>query len=431
MALEFFCSYTRSNNDAYLQRFIEDLCDRVREKRGLPKEARPGFFDQQDIERGAAWDPTIVAALRVARIFVALASPGYFNSEYCAKEFAIFASRAPGTFATGALPPVIKPVVWIPIATENMPMPFGALQFTTGDPQSIVNVKGLKYVVRQRPKYAAEYEDFVESLADDIVAATPHVLPPLATVPRLDQVAPAWTVPAPGTIASAPGIVSSSPTRVRFVYVAAHPQLLPQGRDPQPYQQVGASDWKPFWPDSRRIHQVLQHVVSSDELAFSSEELPFSPNLMNDVRQAWAQRDVVVIVVDPWSVYWDAQQPTVGYHNWLVQLDQTNAVHWCVLIPWNEQDQLMNHPQARVAIEQTIATTFYYKGGHAPGYVKNALYYRDGIRSFDELKGSVIEVLTRLKEEIKRVAEISRPIPDGPSKAVVTGVGTTGAPSQP
>jgi hypothetical protein len=71
----------------------------------------------------------------------------------------------------------------------------------------------------------------------------------------------------------------------------------------------------------------------------------------------------------------------------------------------------------RDAITATVRSTFDRHANLAP----NPMFYRDGIRSVDELRRSLGDVLTRLKEEIKKRAPVSMPIPAGPAKSVVTG----------
>jgi hypothetical protein len=89
MRYDFFFSYTRANNDAYLKRFFEDLSTEVRERRGLPQSSGVGFFDQKEIELGADWDREIVEGLQQSSVLVAVASRAYFKSSYCGKEWSL------------------------------------------------------------------------------------------------------------------------------------------------------------------------------------------------------------------------------------------------------------------------------------------------------------------------------------------------------
>jgi len=90
MPFEFFVSYSRANNDAYLKRFMSDLAEAVSTVRGVPLSTAVGYFDQREILLGEDWDADIVAGLQTSKVLLSLYSPAYFKSEYCAKEHALF-----------------------------------------------------------------------------------------------------------------------------------------------------------------------------------------------------------------------------------------------------------------------------------------------------------------------------------------------------
>src|SRR6185295_2004729 len=158
MSYEFFLSYTRANNDDYLRQFFKDLSEEICERLGYPKGTEVGFFDQDGgIELGDEWDPTIVAALLSSKVLVAVYSPAYFNSRYCGKEWNLFhrrclkylnARQAAGD-AESRLPPVIKPVLWLPPVAKGKgrlevpPLPdtvdaaVAAVQYTYGNPHGV------------------------------------------------------------------------------------------------------------------------------------------------------------------------------------------------------------------------------------------------------------------------------------------------------
>ena len=186
---EFLINYARDNNDPYLRQFVEDLRERVRDLRGLAKTDEVGFFDQQNIELGANWDRTIAGALRTVNSLVSIASPAFFKSDYCARERALFKRR----FAAGSEPPLIKPVIWVPFNATHLPATFQASQFTSGDPDAVQNIKGVKAMLLQVQNYKVEYAAFVSDFGDELVAAADrHPLPPLTNAPALRAVPPEW-----------------------------------------------------------------------------------------------------------------------------------------------------------------------------------------------------------------------------------------------
>jgi FxsC-like protein len=422
MARDFFFSYTRGNNDPYLKKFFDDLAEEVRTLRGLPAGAEVGFFDQHDLELGEDWDAGIVDALQSAKVLVAIASPGYWKSEYCGKEWALFRARLmQAAAATGKAPPLLKPIVWVPFKIDELPAAVTSGQLTFGDPQAIHNERGMRYLLKQIQEQRAAYNDVVDALAREIVeAADRHPLAPLAAVPKLAKVAPAFGGRLPAAPPNAAGVppnpTPSGPKHVAFIYVAAHPQSFGAARRAEPYVEAGGPDWKPFYPVSTtRVHRFVQSVVAGDDLDFTSESLPFGANLIARIDEAWRQRQIVVLVVDPWSVHWDAQRALPEYQALLHELDGRLDYHWCVLVPWNEHDA--DAMAERDAITATVRSTFDRHANLAP----NPMFYREGIRSADELRRSLGDVLTRLKEEIKKRAPVSMPIPAGPPKSVVTG----------
>ena len=415
MAYEFFLSYARANNDPFLKTFFDELSQAIRDRRGLARTADVGFFDQRDLELGELWDDTLVEALQTSHVFLAVTSPGYFKSEYCGKEWGLFRQRLIHAAGGGPrLAPLLKPVIWIPIKDliSRLPPAVADGQLVLGDPHGIQNERGFKHLLKNRQAHDVLVNTLIEGLADEIVAAADgHPMPRLPNVPRLRDVKSAFATETPVGAPPPPVASPTGPKHVRFVYVAASPNMFGNARDPDPYIENGGADWKPFYPqDPRRVHRLVQNFVSNDELDFTSEELPFSPNLLAQIDDAWRKRQIVVLIVDGWTVQWDANARAV-----LQQLDARLDYHWCVFVPSNEGDR--GSVDARVAIDAAISQTFDRHVNLAP----NPLFFRANIASADDLRRNLQDVLTKLKEEIKKRAPVSRPIPAGPSRAVVTG----------
>lgn len=407
MAYECFINYTRANNDPYLKRFVRDLDEYLRGRRGLASETPACFFDQQNIELGADWDHTIASALAEARSVVTIASPALFKSEYCGRERELFRRRFP---PGGNAPPLIKPIIWIPFSDIELPPTFAADQFTFGDPAAVYNTKGMKYILKRHLHYRDPYHELIADLGEALIkAAAEHPLPPLVPVPALADVPSEWG-PGSGRVVQA---TITGPKHVRFIYLAFDPNSIGGARSVEPYRDEGGVDWKPYYPDPTPIHLFAQQVVTAGDLAFTSDAVPFAGNLLDEITRAWSARQIVVIVLDPWSLSWDLQTLRRGYQALLNTLDRQNAFHWCVLLPWNDQDPYL--AENRLTIEGVIAQTFPFHGG----LTKNPMFYRDGIRSFAELKTALTEVLARLREEIRRQAEVTMPLPIGPSKVVM------------
>ncbi|WP_157269923.1 toll/interleukin-1 receptor domain-containing protein [Azohydromonas aeria] len=425
MAYEFFFSYARANDDAYLKQFFNDLSEDIRQKRGLPRGAEVGFLDQAGLDLGTEWDPAIVAALQDSNVLLAVASPAYFKSDYCGKEWALFRRRCEAAAGPGGqLPPLLKSIVWIKYPIEPLPHEVRSTQLLFADPQALHNEKGFRYLLRQLAVQQTLYNDLIDQLGTEIIeAGDTHRIPPLppAQVPALAQVRSAFEAAAAEVAPARPGggITgggASGPRHVHFIFVAANPQDFGPAFAADAYLEAGAGDWKPFFPDDvRPINPLLAQVAARDDLLFSSTEVPFGPDLIERVDAAWKQRQIVVIVIDPWSVHWDAQRHQPSYQALLRQLDARLDYHWCVLVPWNERSEPLSTQR-----DQVVATVLHTFDRHAT-LAPNPMFYRDGIRSAQELQSAVAEVLTRLKEEIKKRAPVERPVPAGPARLVVSG----------
>ena len=429
MSYEFFFSYSRANNDPYLRRLFKDLSDCVRASNGARKDEQVGFFDQKDIELGGQWDSVIIDALQSSKVLVAVGSPAYFKSEYCGREWALFRQRSMSSAIGGRPPPLIKSIVWVPFDIASLPTDVRAIQLQRGNAQDEANEMGMARLARRK---RVGYDNFVHALAEEIiVAGRTHPVAKLASVPALSQVQSAFNLlPSPNDFApmtdgatlarsrstenTATDLNFDGPKHVHFVFVAASPSTFGAARNPEAYFARGAGHWKPFFPtDKRPIQPLLQQVASHDDLLFTSDEVPFGPELLKKIDDARARRQAVLIVVDPWSLHWDTQQQQSAYQPLLRELDKRLDYHGGVIVPWNEQDPVWK--SQRDAIIATVRNTFDRHANFLP------LFYREGIMTADELKNTVADTLRRLKEEISKRAEVVRPVPSGPSRVFVTG----------
>lgn len=419
---EFFLSYARDNYNPLLQKFYEDLSQSVRNLLGVPNSQPVSFLDQEGIRLGQPWDPALVDALQRSKVMVAIGSPLYFKQEYCGKEWAFFSRRlAAHTAQGGAQAPLLKPVMWLHYAFDQLPGHVAALHQTLGESKGLVNEKGLSFVLNKYGRRGTAYVDYVDALARDIVeAGKKPVAPPLAAAPTLADIASAWVLSPPAAPPppdeSEPSVLGPKPPpprppapaaggrkRVRFIYVAAHPSNFGTLRNADSYLENGAGDWRPFFPaDARPIDPLLAQVATRDDLLFSYEERAFDANLLQEINDALDRRQIVVIVVDPWTLYWDSLQPVPTYNRILRELDQRIGYHWSVLVPDTDGECTPRREDIYAVVRSTFDL-------HA-NVLKNPTFYRDGITSATELQAVVAELLTRLKEEINKRAEVVRPV---------------------
>lgn len=427
MSYYIFFSYSRVHSqEAYLGEFFKDLSNEITQRVRLSKGEEIYFFDQEDIELGRDWKAAIVEALQTSKVMVPIYSPPYFDSEYCGKEWQFFQMRREEYIKKKfgpELPPVIKPVIWLPPVPEDLGAAISAAQYMSGNPNDVFNKKGLRYVLKKKEEFKSPYTDYVEKLAQEIIDAARDYskLPPLDVIPPFGDVTP--PPPFPSRVAAAAGGVQSSnvelPQHVRFVFIAADPAGFGNLRNPAPYIKKGGGQWKPYYPDPENdIYPLVQHIVSGNELRFSSDELPFGPDLMLQVEQAREEGKIVILLVDGWTVNWDA-----GAQRILQEFDKRNYINCSVLVPWNEKDE--DTTRLRDRIEATLRRTFFFSRLKAP------IYYRESIKTKEELEATLQDIITRIKATIRDFSDPKRPVPPGSAKPIVSGPGSPGPAAPP
>lgn len=423
MPYDFFFSYRRADFGAPMREFFTDLGEEVRKLRGQDKNENPAFFDQESIETGDNWDAALLAALRQSRVLVPLYSPAYFKSEYCGKEWQLFQLRreAHALRHGGVEPPVIRPVVWIPIHKDKkltLPDYVSAavkrVQYTWNEEDSDINQQGLEQMVRLKAGHAQLYWDFVRDFAEGIKDAIEQVdLPPLPMVPVLADIPSAFgavrPVPEPAVPAPAqPGFRR----QVRFIFAALDPVHLGGGRDPAPYQDIGGSDWKPFFPDlRRRIGALAAHIVSDADLDFAPDLIELPKDLAGAVRDALKQGKPVVVFLDRWSLYASAD-----YQDIFNEFDKQNFNNCAVLLPWNPGDPELVANKDN--IDQVVRDVLPFRSQYAP----SSPYYCKDVNSLDDLSQTLRTVLNQIQAEMRRSAPVRR-VAGGIARPIVTGPG--------
>ncbi|HEY5677168.1 MAG TPA: toll/interleukin-1 receptor domain-containing protein, partial [Myxococcales bacterium] len=354
MSYDFFFSYRRADYDDYLKRFFENLCAAVCTRRGVdPKNGPPvGYRDMEEIPAGSDWNDELKQGLQSSKVFVAMLSPGYLSSPHCGREWAIFDMRRAQAARGGRLAPVLKPVLWFPPQRE--PSRISATQrFVLPVADSIYNQKGALFLLKRLNDHNTEYENLIDTLADQIVGdGDAAALPPLDALPAAASVAPAFAAPPPaGAVAPAP-TTGKGPNHVRLIYVTVSPQDVGGARDPAPYLDEGGTDWKPFLPaEKTRVHVLLQGAVANARLDCDTHAVAFGADLEEQIQDAWQARNIVVLVVDGWSVQWNQE-----YRDRLKKIDGRLDYHWSVLVPRNKQDP--DEEAARSRIAAALAEAF-------------------------------------------------------------------------
>jgi FxsC-like protein len=409
----FFFSYARGSYDDYLQKFFDELSDRVRQRLGLPRGTPVGFLDKEDLELGSEWGPALARALQSTRVLVSLYSPAYFNSEFCGREWEFFRRRAElyaerareRGVADAAPPPVIKPVIWLPLRPGHQPPePVARLQYYVGDAEEPHNKVGVQEMRRLRSSYRKDYTDFVNQLADqildvhDLFEREGSDLPPLDPLPELPEMPSAFREARP---APPPFGRRGGPKYVRFVFIAGDPNEFPQGsRQREIYLEYGRGEWKPYYPDVERPIMSLAQTVAG-ELDIFSDELPFGPDLAREVREAEEARSLVIMFVDGWTA-----ELLPPYRQALAALDRNSYINCSIFVPWNRKD-----PATATRCEELrrLLRTNIFPRWSRLADTSEPIFFRDAIFSVDELREQLRDTLRRLQTQMaKEVVEQSR-----------------------
>lgn len=208
----FFFSYARNNHSNaeqqylgktwnYLDEFYNSLCQQVSDIAAIAKE-KVAFRDNKRLKIGNIIDNELINGLQKARVFLALISPDYLQSDYCEFELSFFHKRIQ-TFAEqsndGQEPPYILPLFWedsnncfkdVPLSVKNF---FKRFNFTQDEMPDKYPVVGLSQICR-----LDDYQSFqriCRSIAQRIVdlAISPQILPELAEIADFNQIERLYT----------------------------------------------------------------------------------------------------------------------------------------------------------------------------------------------------------------------------------------------
>jgi FxsC-like protein len=405
MGYWFFVSYARqdSEGDSKLRQFYDELIKEVLLIEHFP-EGEVGFFDVDGIEVGKPWKEELSRALSTSRLMLVLCSPGYFNSEYCGKEFQVFYERQKTYARTQKLkekPHLILPILWAP-PNNGYPKLIRDLQYTDSKFPALYAKEGLKHMMNLTENND-DYVKFRRRLARVIVeVGKKHALPELKSLRPLEQVKSAFA-PTKAN-ASRPGVGHGTGgfRNVWVIYVAARPNELSGLRDIKSYGTKGRMEWQPYLPPVEKPVGVLaQEVVSKQNLFYYPLELEPNEDLVEVLKEAQSNKEIVIIFVDAWTLC------IADYKNFMKPYDEVNLSNCAVLVPWNEQDPTTK--ERRAELEKALSETFRY----TVEFKRNTIYYRDSITSDRALRASLMKALSEIRGRLLESAgDPQEPIQD-------------------
>jgi FxsC-like protein len=391
VAHQFFFSYSRRNRNDDLDRFVKDLCEKVRLRKHV-SEADVVFFDGDAIEVGAPWKQTLSTALRASPVFLALCSPDYINSDYCGKEFQVFVDRYDAHVAAGNPQPppnAILPILW-GAPSASLRDVITRFQYTDDDFPPVYAREGLRYMMELK-EHDDDYKKFVTRLAQKIVDAAAHPIPALAQLPPLDDVKSAFH---DGGHAD-----TDEGDRAWFVFVAPRPAELAKSRASiDRYKKAGGRDWRPFHPDVKESVGLIAQTVAAQYDRYYAE-VPVSANLLDELAKAETTREPVVVLVDPWSL-------TVGdYKTRMTALDKRIVDTSAILVSWNSPDP--DTDSRKTELKALVAKTFAYRAR-----VGRTLHYWGEVDNPSDLKTRLLEMLAHYTNKVLETTNAQKTIPE-------------------
>jgi FxsC-like protein len=429
MSYLFFLSYAHDDNkpgsgseDGLVKKFYDDLCDAVRAKTGLP-ENEIGFFDAEEIELGTKWSQELAEAIQTSSAFVSVFSPTYFRKPFCGQEWTVFNLRQQAyaeTLAAGAEEPrLMIPVLWEKEIYVNRAMPAAlkVYQYNHGGFGANYPVYGLRQILSDENLRKAYYVDFLDKFSDKLIeAADQHpAMPRLDGAGPLEEIEPVFPAVAPANAAAPQNgqpAASANPRYVKFVFVVGGQAELKAAQVRQRLEYYGESgaEWVPYLPDVKdEIDRLVKRIALDGD--FSPEEtISLNDDLLKRLEEAQDKNQIVVIVVDSWSLR------IRNYHEWMRNFDEKSLLNCIVVIPWNNDDETTNN---RPLLENVILATFQNRSlDKSPDFLSC-------VGSVDELKDWLGKTLRDTKEKIIRRATVLREISSGQLivKPVISGTG--------
>jgi FxsC-like protein len=428
----FFLSYARRDMiarggkvDTNFTRFYEDLALEIGRVKGLPTSLRTkdiSFYDRQNINAGAKWDPTLMRALQSSRVLLCLLSASYITRPYCGKEFQAFSDRVKLHEETlgpdGLRPEVIIPILWdIPHRyTSTLPDALKQLQFDHASFGEWYAQEGVIGLLRRRR--TAAYSTFIERLAERIAAVADRKLPRLSEA-LLSKIQSAWEMPETSQAGEILSLATGYKT-VWFIYTAGGQNDYERVRSHRACYGRSGREWKPYLPPADvAVNDIASEIAGRlgvTAKAVNLSELP-SEKFLEQLREADDSNTMIIIVVDPWSVQISA---TAGP---LKEYDGVRLINSGVVILWNDEDE-----ETRLKwqeLEEKLSTVF------ESNLVTADVTFQPYIHSIDELRANLTRAIEEVKQRIDRRGKgmRGRNTPQGDTLPHLSAVG--GTPSTP
>jgi FxsC-like protein len=373
----FFFSYAHANKiqDKKLETFFDDLSTEVAQLLGAGQ-GKPGFLDQENLQLGVQWSPTLADALQTTKVLISLISADYLASSFCGKEFQVFLNRRE---QHGANPVVILPIIWTKTPTRPLPGVVTQIQYADARLPNTYTDKGLRSMMMSSD--TANYRKFIEALTDTIIsaAALNPPLPPLHAPPDFDAVNNPFAMESAPIHPPLPGNASSIST-TRIVYVAAPNNEIAAAELRTVTTHYGRSGyfWQPYHPSlSRPVGEITFDSVRGYEY----KSADFGPNIVDELIRAEAAGEVIVLIVDPWTIR------LAPYQKLMRQFDERALIKTGVVIPWNAHDDESSQSEAKLSAAVRVTFQKLYE---------NTNRFRFPVKTADDFSNAIKHILTHV-----------------------------------
>jgi FxsC-like protein len=237
--------------------------------------------------------------------------------------------------------------------------------------------------------------DFAKVLVD---AAESYELRGEYEIPPIKDVQSAFHAE-PEKIPETPSISKreKGPRHAKFVFVAGKRDEMETIRTNLNCYGNERREWRPYQGDQTCSVEFLSQGATQSE-GISYRFLPFDDQLLDQMREAEGDNNLVIIVVDPWVM----QLQNNNYKKLMMDYDEGTFLNSGVIIPWNLAD------------EETEVNQTKLRGGITEVFLRNIIHgnsvLRDNIQSKDEFEMELRKVINQIRLRIARSSELSRPV---------------------
>lgn len=256
----FYVSYARADRDKYFEKCMSDLTRELLGHTGGTKESLV-FADQSMTSHGEEWPAAIAEILRTCETAICLASPAYFKSEFCGKEFQILLERSSGPSRAS-----IYPIMWVPALVT--PSSFAQFEIYPSWAPDTYRQEGLRYLMTSS-RFRRQYTELVHGFAKDLAS----IKTPLS---------------------EAPVAISLGETRNAFAEQATG-IAIETGGDPSQAVFFAILAKERF---GRPLSQIAGEIATSLQL-ISFTRTPAPEELAFLIREHARNNQVLVLIVDP------------------------------------------------------------------------------------------------------------------------------------